>query len=64
MKRHLDRDPLPPLAAAVADRSSKLETGCGWVPAAAVVVESPTVLAAAEVPILSVRHNPKALRLS
>jgi hypothetical protein len=49
VKRHLDRDPLPPLAAAVADRSSKLETGCGWVPAAAAVVGSPNVLAAAEV---------------
>ena len=35
--------------AAAADCSFELETGCGWVPAAAAVVGSPNVLAAAEV---------------
>jgi hypothetical protein len=49
----------------VADCSSGLGAESGWVPAAAVVVAgSPNVLAAAEVPVLSVRYNPEALRLS
>jgi hypothetical protein len=41
---------LPDDAAAAVDCSSELETGYGWVPAAAAVVGSPITLAAAEVP--------------
>jgi hypothetical protein len=48
----------------VADCSSELGVESGWVPAAATVVGSHNVLATAEVPVLSVRYNPEALRLS
>jgi hypothetical protein len=43
--------------------SSEPGAESGWVSAAAVVVGSPTILAA-EVPYLTVGHNPEELRLS